>query len=332
MDRVLVEFPGLGLQFEFQNYIMIGSFKIAYYGMIIAFGMLLAIVYAFKTFKKVGVDGDRAIDAIIGGIIGGIIGARVYYVAFAWDEFKDNLLSVFNTRNGGMAIYGGIIGAMIVGVLISKWRKIKLRPLLDVVGIGFLIGQGIGRWGNFVNVEAFGSNTALPWGMTGPRVVSYLSGNMDYFSSIGVTVDPNMPVHPCFLYESIWCIVGFLVLNIYLKHRRFDGEVFLMYLGYYSLGRFFIEGLRTDSLMIGSLRVSQLLAAILFVGSILAIIMIRMHIKSKNDSEYMKLYVETQEWQDELSENAAKEETKNKKKLEKQSVKTELNDADKGDS
>lgn len=332
MDRVLVEFPGLGLQFEFQNYIMIGSFKIAYYGMIIAFGMLLAIVYAFKTFKKVGVDGDRAIDAIIGGIIGGIIGARVYYVAFAWDEFKDNLLSVFNTRNGGMAIYGGIIGAMIVGVLISKWRKIKLRPLLDVVGIGFLIGQGIGRWGNFVNVEAFGSNTALPWGMTGPRVVSYLSGNMDYFSSIGVTVDPNMPVHPCFLYESIWCIVGFLVLNIYLKHRRFDGEVFLMYLGYYSLGRFFIEGLRTDSLMIGSLRVSQLLAAILFVGSILAIIMIRMHIKSKNDSEYMKLYVETQEWQDELSENAAKEETKNKKRLEKQSVKTELNDSDKGDS
>lgn len=332
MDRVLVEFPGLGLQFEFQNYIMIGSFKIAYYGMIIAFGMLLAIVYAFKTFKKVGVDGDRAIDAIIGGIIGGIIGARVYYVAFAWDEFKDNLLSVFNTRNGGMAIYGGIIGAMIVGVLISKWRKIKLRPLLDVVGIGFLIGQGIGRWGNFVNVEAFGSNTPLPWGMTGPRVVSYLSGNMDYFSSIGVTVDPNMPVHPCFLYESIWCIVGFLVLNIYLKHRRFDGEVFLMYLGYYSLGRFFIEGLRTDSLMIGSLRVSQLLAAILFVGSILAIIMIRMHIKSKNDSEYMKLYVETQEWRDELSENAAKEETKNKKKLEKQSVKTELNDADKGDS
>lgn len=332
MDRVLVEFPGLGLQFEFQNYIMIGSFKIAYYGMIIAFGMLLAIVYAFKTFKKVGVDGDRAIDAIIGGIIGGIIGARVYYVAFAWDEFKDNLLSVFNTRNGGMAIYGGIIGAMIVGVLISKWRKIKLRPLLDVVGIGFLIGQGIGRWGNFVNVEAFGSNTALPWGMTGPRVVSYLSGNMDYFSSIGVTVDPNMPVHPCFLYESIWCIVGFLVLNIYLKHRRFDGEVFLMYLGYYSLGRFFIEGLRTDSLMIGSLRVSQLLAAILFVGSILAIIMIRMHIKSKNDSEYMKLYVETQEWQNELSENAAKEETKNKKKLEKQSVKTELNDSDKGDS
>lgn len=291
----IVEFPGLGLQFEFNNYFSIGSFQIAYYGIVIAFGLFLAILYAFANFKKVGVDKDKAIDAIIGGIIGGIIGARAYYVIFAWDDFKDNIWSVFNIRNGGLAIYGGIIGSLVVGLIIAKWRKIKLAPLLDIVGIGFLLGQGIGRWGNFFNVEAFGSNTNMPWGMTSPSIVSYLESKMDYFASMGISVDPSIPVHPCFLYESIWCIIGFIALHFYLSHRRFDGEVFIMYLGYYGLGRFFIEGLRTDSLMIGSLRVSQLLAGLLFVASIVAIIVIRHHNKSKNNGEYTKLFVNTPE-------------------------------------
>lgn len=291
----IVEFPGLGLSFEFNNYIMIGSFKIAYYGMIIGFGMFLAILYAFANFKKVGVDKDKAIDAIIGGIIGGVIGARAYYVIFSWDTFKDDLWSIFNTRTGGLAIYGGIIGALAVGLYVAKRKKIKLAPLLDIIGIGFLLGQGIGRWGNFFNVEAFGSNTSAPWGMTSPSIVSYLTSRMDYFSSVGISVDPTMPVHPCFLYESIWCIIGFIALHFYLKHRRFDGEVFIMYIGYYGLGRFFIEGLRTDSLMIGSLRVSQLLAGLLFIASIIAIVIIRCKIRSKNNGEYTSLFVHTPE-------------------------------------
>lgn len=327
MEKI-VEFPGLGLHFSFKNYFSIGSLDIAFYGLIIAVGLFLAIVYAFVQFKKVGVDKDKAIDAIIGGIIGGIVGARIYYVIFAWDAYKENLWSIFDIRSGGLAIYGGIIGALAVGLLIAKWRKIKLRPLLDIVGIGFLLGQGIGRWGNFINVEAFGSNTTMPWGMTSPSITTYLQSKMSYFESIGVTVDPNMPVHPCFLYESIWCLIGFVVLHFYLKHRRFDGEVFLLYLGYYGLGRFFIEGLRTDSLMVGSLRVSQLLAGALFVASILAVIIIRFHIKGKNDGEYMKLFVETEEGQATIQQIEKKKILKQEKTIEADTAAIEKQEPD----
>lgn len=300
-----VEFPKLGIELAFKNSFSIGTFTISYYGIIIALGLLLAMIYALKTFKKVGVDADKAIDAIIGGILGGLVGARLYYVIFTYENYKISFESmsefwrtfsnIFKTWEGGMAIYGGLIGSLIVGLLIARWRKIKIRPLLDVIGIGFLIGQGIGRWGNFFNVEAFGSNTSLPWGMTGPAVTSYLQSNMEAFSKLGVTVDPSMPVHPCFLYESIWCLIGAVLLHFYLKHRKFDGEVFLMYLGYYGIGRFFIEGLRTDSLTMGSLRVSQLLAALLVVGSVITIAIIRSNIKGSNDENYMKLFVTTPE-------------------------------------
>lgn len=294
MDKI-VEFPGLGLSFSFANGFSVGTFFIAFYGIIIAVGVLLAMVYAFSKFKVVGVNADRAVDCIIGGMIGAIIGARLYFVAFSWDNYKDNLMAIFDVRSGGMAIYGGLIGGILVGALIAKLRKVKLFPLLDVIGISFLIGQAIGRWGNFVNVEAFGSNTKMPWGMTSPDITAYLSEKASYFTSIGVTVDPTMPVHPCFLYESLWCIAGFFLLNAYLKHRKFDGEVFLMYLGYYGLGRFIIEGLRTDSLMIGTLRVSQLLALALFVACTIVIVVIRSKIKGNNDPDYLKLYIDTPE-------------------------------------
>lgn len=301
----IVQFPGLGLEFTIRNSISIGPITFTFYGMIIALGLLLGLIYAFKNFKKVGVDSDKAIDCILGGIIGGIIGARLYYVAFTWSEFGldfttwgsfwDTFSRIFKTWEGGMAIYGGLIGALIVGVLIARWRKINVKALLDVIGIGFLIGQGVGRWGNFFNVEAFGSNTTLPWGMTGPSVVNYLSSKQAYLASVGVTVDPNLPVHPTFLYESLWCILGFALLAVYLKHRKFDGEVFLMYLGFYGAGRFVIEGLRTDSLMIGTLRVSQVLAAVLVFVSVLTIIIVRSKIKGNHDENYLKLFVTTEE-------------------------------------
>ena len=193
-----------------------------------------------------------------------------------------------------MAIYGGLIGALLVGVLIAKWRKICIPAILDVAGVGFLLGQGIGRWGNFFNVEAFGDNTSLPWGMWSSRIQSYLMMEQESLAQIGIAVDPAQPVHPCFLYESLWCILGFILLALYMKHRKFDGEVFLMYLAFYGAERFVVEGLRTDSLMIGSLRVSQLLALVLVIVSIIIILVIRSKIKGAHDENYKKLYVLTE--------------------------------------
>lgn len=289
-----ISFPGLGLEFTLPDGFDIGSFHIYFYGVIIGTGLLLAMIYAFLNFRKVGVDPDKAIDAIIGGVIGGIVGARLYYVVFKWEDFKDNLLHILDIRDGGLAIYGGLIGALAVGLLVAKWRKIHIPALLDIVGIGFLLGQGLGRWGNFFNVEAFGSNTSLPWGMTGPKVVSYLTAHESELAAIGVTVDPNMPVHPTFLYESLWCLLGFVLLALYLKHRKFDGEVFLMYLAYYGVERAIVEGLRTDSLMVGTVRVSQLLAILLVLASVILWCILRSRIRNSHDENYLKLYVLTE--------------------------------------
>ena len=299
-----VQFPGLGLNLTFPNGIDIGPIHIAFYGALIATGLILALVYAFRNFRKVGVDPDKAIDCILFGIVGAVLGARLYFVAFSWDnygldfssfeKFWNSLVKIFAVWEGGLAIYGGIIGGILVGVLVARHHKICVNALLDLVGVGFLLGQGIGRWGNFFNVEAFGSNTTLPWGMTGPDIVAYLTREQEGLAAIGVTVDPNMPVHPCFLYESIWCLVGFFLLAAYVKRRKFDGEVFLMYLAYYGAERAIVEGLRTDSLMFGTIRVSQLLAVILVVVAILMIVLIRNKIKSNHDENYRKLFVLTE--------------------------------------
>lgn len=330
MGTRVVEFPGLGFRVNLGlPYITIGSLEIYYYGIIITTGLILGMAYAFSKFRKLGVDPDKAIDAILGGIIGGILGARLYYVTFSWSDFgidttsvntiMSSLFSILNPRQGGMAIYGGIIGGMTVGILIAIWRKINVKALIDPIGITFLIGQGIGRWGNFVNIEAFGSNTDSIFGMTSPNITNYLISKQEYFESLGLTVDPYMPVHPCFFYESVWCLVGALLLALYIDKRKFDGEVFLMYVGYYGLGRFFIEGLRTDSLMIGSLRVSQLLAILLFVGSIIFISVVRSKIKANNDENYLPLFATTPEGllivngesKDEVNEDLDEETTEN---------------------
>ena len=172
-----------------------------------------------------------------------------------------SLWEMVDIRLGGIAIYGAVIGAFVFGGLAAKWRKVPLLPLFDLVALGFLIGQGIGRWGNFVNQEAFGTNTTLPWGMYSEGTKAYLQ-SVQVTLPAGVTVDPSMPVHPTFLYESIWCLVGFVALALYVKHRKFHGQIFLLYAIWYGLGRGWIEGLRTDSLLIGNtgLRASQLVA------------------------------------------------------------------------
>lgn len=300
-----ISFPKWGLEFPvYSEAFKIFGFSIKWYGILIMVGLLLAVIYCFRRMKSFGIDDDRANDAVFAGFIGAVIGARLYYVIMSWDQYKDDLSAIFSIQNGGLAIYGGFIGAVLVGGIVAKIRKLRLLPLLDLTGLGFLIGQAIGRWGNFFNHECFGSNTELPWGMTSPRIQAELKANAsDILSLTGVTVDPSLPVHPCFLYESLWCILGFVLLHLYSKRRKFDGELFFMYIGWYGLGRMFIEGLRTDSLMVGHLRISQLVAGICFVGAIAAIIFMRHKIKM--DGEYV-FYKDTEESKQLIAETEAK--------------------------
>lgn len=272
IKRVLFTIPGT-------------NFSIYWYGFLIMIGILLAMVYGFKKMKSVGIDPDRATDAVIGGLIGAILGARLYYIMFNADmKFSE----FFKFRDGGLAIYGGLIGAIIVGGIIAKLRKLKLTALLDVVAPCFLIGQAIGRWGNFFNQEAFGGNTDLPWGMMSSTTMTYIA---EHYDDLGGKVSSYAPVHPCFLYESIWCVIGFVILHFYMKHRKFDGEVFLMYSGWYGLGRFFIEATRTDSLYIANIKVSQLVAGTCVLASVVLIIVFRGMVKRRDD---YKLFADTE--------------------------------------
>lgn len=256
-----VTFPKLGLSFEINKIAFsIGSFDIHWYGIIIATGMLLAMLYAHFNVKRFGVDENKLVDCAIVGIITAIIGARLYYVLFDWDYYSKNLSEIFNIKNGGLAIYGGIIGALLGGCITARIKKVKIMPILDIAMIGFLIGQGVGRWGNFTNQEAFGIPTDLPWGMSS--------------SNTG-----NIPVHPCFLYESIWCLLGVLILHIYSKKRyKYSGQIFFMYLVWYGFERAIVEGLRTDSLYLPfkvfgfDVRVSQLLSIIVMLIGIIMLI------------------------------------------------------------
>ena len=272
-----VQFPGLGLEFTVNRVALsIGGFNIYWYGVIIAVGMLLALLYAFRNAVDFGIDSDRLVDVVAIGTVMAIVCARIYYVAMAPFEYQ-SVWEMVDIRLGGIAIYGAVIGAFVFGGLAAKWRKVPLLPLFDLVALGFLIGQGIGRWGNFVNQEAFGTNTTLPWGMYSEGTKSYLQ-SVQVTLPAGVTVDPSMPVHPTFLYESIWCLVGFVILALYVKHRRFHGQIFLMYAIWYGLGRGWIEGLRTDSLLIGNtgLRASQLVA---YLSALVALILLVMGLR-----------------------------------------------------
>lgn len=245
-----VQFPGLGLEFTIDRVAFkIGSIEIMWYAVLITTGFILALVYAMVCNKRYSLNRDKFIDVIILGLVLGIVGARAYYVVFHLYSF-DSFWEILNIRSGGLAIYGGVIGAVLAALIGAKWKKLNLFSMLDVACIGFLIGQGLGRWGNFMNQEAFGSYTDLPWGM--------LSENT-------LKIVPEGPVHPCFLYESIWCFVGFIALHFISKYcYKFRGQMFLLYVFWYGLGRFWIEGLRTDSLYLipDVIRVSQLLAGL----------------------------------------------------------------------
>ena len=268
----LVQFPGLGLSFELNRVAFsIGRFNVYWYGVCIAFGICLALVFAFRHSVEFGVDADSMVDVILIGIVLGIASARAYYVAMA--PFKyESIWEMIAIRDGGLAIYGGIIGGLLFGGLACKWRGVPVLPMFDLTAMGFLLGQCCGRWGNFFNQEAFGCNTTLPWGMYSEATRDYLMGSTVTAQS-GVTIDPNLPVHPTFLYESIWCLVGFILLFRYIKKRKFNGDIALRYMIWYGAGRFWIEALRTDSLMLVpsiGLRVSQLIAGIAVVAGVAA--------------------------------------------------------------
>ena len=268
----LVQFPGLGLSFELNRVAFsIGRFNVYWYGVCIAFGICLALVFAFRHSVEFGVDADSMVDVILIGIVLGIASARAYYVAMA--PFKyESIWEMIAIRDGGLAIYGCIIGGFLFGGLACKWRGVPVLPMFDLTAMGFLLGQCCGRWGNFFNQEAFGCNTTLPWGMYSEATRDYLMGSTVTAQS-GVTIDPNLPVHPTFLYESIWCLVGFILLFRYIKKRKFNGDIALRYMIWYGAGRFWIEALRTDSLMLVpsiGLRVSQLIAGIAVAAGVAA--------------------------------------------------------------
>ena len=243
--------------------------EIRFYGAIIAFGFLLAVLFGGRMAYKWKMSLDKMIDVLIYGTIFAIIGARLYYVFSKWDYYGAHLAEIPQIWQGGLAIYGGVIGAFVIGALMCYIRKVNILDMFDVAAIGFLIGQGIGRWGNFINQEAYGTPTGSTWfGISGERIVS----------DSGIAESLSL-MHPCFLYESIWCLLGFLILHKLSKKRAFAGETACMYVAWYGFGRMIIEGFRTDSLMLGQVRVSQLVSGLMFIAGILLIVVLRRAVK-----------------------------------------------------
>ena len=258
-----ISFPRLGIDLVLDRVAFsIFGFPVYWYGIIIALGFAMGICLASVVAKKLGEDKDIVLDIALICAPVSIVFARLYYCIFKWEDYAYNPLSVFDIRSGGIAIYGAIIGAVIAALVFCKVKKKNTLQIFDIGAVGLVTGQMIGRWGNFVNQEAFGSNTSLPWGMTGTRIREYLAD----LKAQGYAVFPDQPVHPTFLYESLWSLATLVLLFVIIyKCYRYNGQVFFAYTSLYGLGRFWIEGLRTDSLMLGNIRISQLVAIICFL-------------------------------------------------------------------
>ncbi len=241
-----ISFPGLGIEVNPPRAIDLGPLSIHFYGLVIALGLVLAVVYACRRSKEFGLKEDDILDGVLWITPFAILCARAYYCVFSWEQYASDPISVLYIWNGGLAIYGGVIGAVLGVIVFCKIKKLKISALLDMVLIGFLIGQSLGRWGNFFNREAFGAETDSFFRM---GLLNDRTGVTTYY-------------HPTFLYESLWNAAGFVLLHFISKKRRYDGQVALCYAAWYGLGRCIIEGLRMDSLWWGPFRVSQLLAGI----------------------------------------------------------------------
>lgn len=285
LEEMRVEFPNLfgGTEISFKRGFQLFGIDIYWYGVLIAVGVVLAFIYAMRRVTKdFGISQDRAFDVVFVCILGGFLCARIYYCVFT--ELKNpgsyTFITMFTKiRDGGIAIYGGIIGAFLIGILMCRLRKVNFFAMADTASLGFLIGQTIGRWGNFINQEAYGAECSKD------RIFAMGGSRIDAEMGVGATV------HPCFLYESIWCLLGFVFLHIYSKKlRSFDGEIALLYVAWYGFGRAFIEQLRTDSLYWGPLKVSQWVGAVSFVLAIACFV----YFKIKTKKTGKPLYVNTE--------------------------------------
>lgn len=241
-----ISFPFLGIEVNPGRTLSLGPLTIHYYGLVIAVGLMLAVLYACRRSREFGVKQDDLLDGVLWVTPFAIVCARAYYCVFSWADYADNPISVLYIWNGGLAIYGGVLGAAVGVLVFCRIKKIKIGTVLDMVALGFLIGQSIGRWGNFFNREAFGAATDSFFRM---GLYNTVTGAWEYY-------------HPTFLYESLWNAAGFVMLHFLSRRRQYDGQIALGYAAWYGLGRAMIEGLRVDSLYLGSVRVSQLLAGI----------------------------------------------------------------------
>ncbi|MDD5934378.1 MAG: prolipoprotein diacylglyceryl transferase [Clostridiales bacterium] len=307
MEKSDILFRNLGIEFSnLGTGISIFGIDIAFYGIVIAIGMVCGVLLAQWQAKRTGQNPDTYWDFALYGIIFAVIGARLYYVAFSWDEFKDNLLGILNLRTGGLAIYGGIIAAVLTAIIYCKIKKISFGLLADTSVLGLILGQVIGRWGNFFNREAFGKyyNGLFSMQLNLAHVGGDYTCSMDTLNARYATrpealkaiteirnhtqmIDgvKYISVHPTFLYESVWNLLLLICLIVYSKHKKFDGEILCLYFAGYGLGRLWIEGLRTDQLFMWNspLAVSQVLSGCLVVGSVLFIVWKRISLKKKKN-------------------------------------------------
>ena len=262
-----ISFPFLGLEIDPPRGFSIGPVDVRFYGLIIAIGLMLAVWYGCKRSKEFGLKADDLLDGVLWVAPFAFLCARLYYCVFEWERYADNPISILYIWQGGLAIYGGVIGAVIGAAVLAKIKKMRLTAVLDLVLIGFLIGQSIGRWGNFFNREAFGAATDSFFRM---GLFNQVTGEWEYY-------------HPTYLYESLWNAAGFVLLHFASKHRKYDGQIALLYAAWYGLGRAFIEGLRVDSLWWGPFRVSQVLAVVTCVAAVA--VLIWQHFRKHDDKE-----------------------------------------------
>ena len=285
-----INFPHLGIYLEHVGKnISIGGFTIAYYGIVIGIGIIGGLMLVQWQAKRTGQDPEMYLDLAMIAVVLSIIGARVYYVVFAWDMYKDDLLSIFNIRNGGLAIYGGVLTAIATVFVFAKVKKQPFGLLTDTAGLGLILGQVVGRWGNFFNREAFGGYTdnllAMQLPVSAVRRSDISADLAAHIMNVG-GID-YIQVHPTFLYESLWNLCVLLFLIWYSPKKKFHGEVFCLYLLLYGIGRFWIEGLRTDQLIFfgTGLAVSQMLAVAMVVVSLGIILVGRKHRKAETQAK-----------------------------------------------
>ena len=298
-------FPGLGgLKLDPNHFFQIGNFSIYYYGVIIACGLMLSVIYGMKRCKQFGLKQDDILDGILWIVPLAIVCTRLYYVFSEWDQFAvrdaankmiwaDTLKKIINLRDGGLAIYGGVIGAAIGVLIFAKVKKVSLPAVLDLVAVSFLIGQAIGRWGNFMNREAFGSycDNFLAMRIAEHRLSIPSDASAEFLAQVDKLktmavaggYSGFIQVHPTFLYESLWNVCGFVLLHFLSKKRQYDGQIALGYVAWYGLGRALIEGLRMDSLYWGPFRASQLLAAVTCIAAVMTLVLmcLKTHDRSK---------------------------------------------------